>query len=168
MVPHVFRAMLWALDPRDNPGSLIYGILTVGAVISAESGTTQHQPREIITAAVAVVIYFLIHAYSTLLGNRLHGSGVLSRTELVRAIADESPILRGASLPVLTMVVFWLLGFSADTMEWAGIVCAIVLLVLFEFLAGLRSHLGRGWIWLQAGMGAAFGLLLAMLKVLAG
>jgi hypothetical protein len=160
--------MLWTLDPRDNPGSLIYGLLTVGAVISAESGTTQHQGREIITAAVAVFIYFLIHTYSTLLGNRLHGGGVLGRRELLRAIADESAILRGAALPVVTMIVFKLLGASADTMEWAGIICAIVLLVLFEILAGLRSHLEHRWVLLQAGIGAGFGLLLAMLKVLAG
>jgi hypothetical protein len=164
----VFRAILWVLDPRDNPGSLIYGLLTVGAVISAESGTTLHQGREILAAAAAVFIYFMIHGYSTLLGNRLGGAGVLGRRELRQALRDELAILRGASLPVLAMVVAMLLGANANTMEWAGILAAVLLLVLFEALAGLRSHLDRHWVWLQAALGAFFGLLLAMLKVLAG
>jgi hypothetical protein len=164
----VFRSVLWALDPDENPGSLIYGLLTVGAVISAESGTTLHQGREILTAAAAVILYFLIHAYSTLLGNRLNGAGVLGSRELGRALRDESAILRGASVPVLAMVLALLLGANANTMEWVGILTAVFLLVLFEILAGLRSHLDRRWAWLQAAIGAGFGLLLAMLKVLAG
>lgn len=163
----VLRAMVWSMDPRDNPGALIYGLLTVGAVISADSGTVQHDRREIITAAVTVFIYFLIHAYSTLLGNRLSGSGVLSGTELWSAIQAEFAIVRGASLPVLAMIVAVLLGANANTMEWVGIICAIVLLILFEVLAGLRSHLGQRWVVLQAGFGAGFGLLLIVLKAVA-
>ena len=115
-----------------------------------------------------MILYFLIHAYSTLLGNRLNGAGVLGSRELGRALRDESAILRGASVPVLAMVLALLLGANANTMEWVGILTAVFLLVLFEILAGLRSHLDRRWAWLQAAIGAGFGLLLAMLKVLAG
>jgi hypothetical protein len=167
VIPAPFRFVLWALDPGVNPGSVIYGLMTVGAVIAVEAGNARGPLRDVLAVASTALIYFLIHAYSTLLGHRLRTGAVLSRPALVLALGEESAILRGALLPAVAMVAAWLAGADEAAMSWAGMVTAIVVLVLFELLAGLRSHLGRGGIALQALIGVAFGFVLVALKALA-
>jgi len=151
------RAFLYVLDPSNNPSSVVYGLVTVGAVIAAESARATDAAREIAATVVVIALYWCAHSYSVLLGRRLDQGVHISWSEAGRALTKEWAIMRGASIPVIGMLIAWALGHPIDVVEWTGLITVVVLLVLFEVAAGLRSKLGTGGIILQACLGIAIG-----------
>lgn len=166
LVSPVIRGILWVLDPADNPASVVYGFITVGAVIAAESGAGIPLQRSILATLVVLILYWCAHAYSSLLGARLQDGKAISLRSLSHALRKEWALMRGASLPIVAMILVWIFHGSAPAAEWAGILTVVALLILLEVAAGLRSKLSGWGIFLQGCVGIAFGAGLVAIRAL--
>lgn len=152
---------------RQNPAGVVYGTILVGALIAAESGVNDGYLDLVGSTALALGIYWLAHSYSTVLGRRLSHEEHLTAGALGRALGHDWSIVRGASVPLLALLVAWAAGASEtagiDAAVWAAIAC----LVVFELLAGLRARSTPRELVLEATVGATMGLAILTLKFVA-
>lgn len=121
----------------------------------------------IASTALALGIFWLAHSYSMTLGRRLSRQERLTVGALARALGREWSIVRGASLPLLALLIAWAAGASETTGVNAAVWVAIVSLIVFELLAGLRAGSTPRERVLEGGVGAAMGLAILALKSLA-
>jgi hypothetical protein len=142
-----------------NPGGAVYGTITVGALLAAESSQHETYLETIVAVIVAMILYWLAHAYAGFVGGRLKDSEPLTLEGLGRAMVHEVGLLAGAAMPLLALVVFDLAGASLGTAVSAGTWTAAVMVVVIELVAGIRAELtGRELIG-QTVLGALLGCL---------
>jgi hypothetical protein len=152
---------------EENPAGVVYGTILVGALLAAESGVHDGYSDLIGSTTLVLGVYWLAHSYSTILGRRLSRQEHLTAGALVRALGHEWSIVRGASIPVLTLLVAWAVGASETTGVDAAVWAAVASLVVFELLAGLRAGSTPREFALEGLVGAAMGLAIFALKSLA-
>jgi hypothetical protein len=119
------------------------------------------------STALALGIFWLAHSYSTILGRRLSHQEHLTVGALARALGHEWSIVRGASIPLFTLLIAWAVGASETTGVDAAVWAAIASLIAFELLAGLRAGSTPREFALEGGVGVAMGLAILALKSLA-
>src|ERR1700730_2799608 len=132
------RAIDWIL-PEENPAGVIFGTITVGAVLAAESGLHETYPEAIGSALLTIGIYWLAHTYSDLLGRRLGTHEHLTASSLARALAHDWAIVRGAALPLLALAIAWIVGANQETAVTAAVWASVGSLIALEVLAGIRA-----------------------------
>ena len=72
--------------PAGNAAGVVYGVITVGALMAAESGRHESYVDSIASALIATLLYWLAHAYADLLGRRLAtGERLTARDARARA-----------------------------------------------------------------------------------
>ncbi len=155
----------WLL-PERNPARLIYGVLAIGAVLAAESGSHENYVDTTSSAVIAILLYLLAHAYADVLGHRLTAHRRLSITVLGRALRDEAAILTGAMLPLLALLLCWVLGVALATGVEAALWTTVGSLLAFELIAGLRAKSTPRELVFEAGVGITMGLAIIALKVI--
>jgi hypothetical protein len=159
------RAVDWLL-PERNPARLVYGVLAIGAVLAAESGSHENYLDTAASAVIAILLYWLAHAYADVLGHRLQAHARLSIAILGRAFRDEAAILIGAVLPLLALLFCWALGVALASGVEAALWTTVGSLIAFELLAGIRAKATPRELAFEAGIGATMGLAIIALKVL--
>ena len=152
---------------EQNPAGVVYGTILIGALIAAESGTHDGYPDLVGSSTLALGIYWLAHSYSTILGRRLSHEEQLTAGALARALGHDWSIVRGASLPLLVLLLAWAAGASEAAGINAAVWTAIASLVVFELLAGLRAGSTPREFALEGGVGVVMGLAIFALKSLA-
>ncbi len=152
---------------EQNPAGVVYGTILIGALIAAESGVHDGYPDLIGSSTLALGIYWLAHSYSTALGRRLVHEEHLTVGALARALGHDWSIVRGASIPLLTLLVAWAVGASETTGVDAAVWAAVVSLIVFELLAGLRAGSTPREFALEGSVGVVMGLAIFALKSLA-
>jgi hypothetical protein len=150
----------------DNPAGVVYGTILIGALIAAESGVHDGYPDIIGSTALALGIYWLAHSYATVLGRRLSDQERLTTGALGRALAHDWSIVRGACIPLLALLIAWAAGATETTGINVAVWAAIVSLIVFELLAGLRAGSSPRELALEGGVGVAMGLAILTLKLL--
>src|SRR6185437_14817911 len=106
------------LAPAGNAGGLVYGLITIGALMAAESGRHESYVELFPSALVATLLYWLAHSYAELLGLRL---------------------ATGGSITLAALVIAWLAGAPQESGVTAALRTAVVTIVVFELLAGIRA-----------------------------
>lgn len=154
------------LIPRRNPAGTVYGILVVGSILAAEASRTIEFLPLIAAVLVAMALYWLAHAYAQVLGRRLESTERWSPRRLIAALGHELAIMRGASLPLVVLVLAALLGASVSTAVNAALVSCAVSMAGLEVLAGVGEGLSVVEIVLEAGVGLTMGVGLFALKIL--
>jgi hypothetical protein len=152
---------------EQNPAGVVYGTILVGAVIAAESGVHDGYPDKVGSTVLTLGIYWLAHSYSTVLGRRLSKQEHLTAGALARALGHDWSIIRGACIPLLTLLVAWAAGASETTAVDAAVWAAIASLVLFELLAVRRTGTTPRELALEGGFGVVMALAIFALKSLA-
>ncbi len=158
MVGKRLRSVGEWLVPADNPAGVVYGLITVGALMAAESGRHESFLDAFASAAFATLLYWLAHAYADLLGSRLESGERLTAGALGRALAHDWAIVRGAAIPLLALVIAWLAGASREAGVTAALRTAVVTIVVFELIAGIRAKSTAGELVLKAAVGVTMGL----------
>ena len=138
----------------------------LGALLAAESGFHESYLDTIASAAIAVTVYWLAHAYADVLGRRLAVHQRLTLAALGRALAEEAAILRGAALPLAVLAFGWALGASQETAVTAALWSTVAALVAFELIAGVRSHATPRELALDVAVGSTMGVAIIALKVI--
>ncbi|MGH2833572.1 MAG: hypothetical protein ACRDK2_12435, partial [Solirubrobacteraceae bacterium] len=85
---------------------------------------------------------------------------------LMRAFIHDWPILRGACVPLIGLLICWVagvpLGSALTVAVWSCVACLIAL----EIVAGIRARAKPSQLALEASMGGAMGLAIVVLRVL--
>jgi len=152
--------------PEGNPTGVVYGIILVGALMAAESGHHESYLDMIASAVVATVAYWLLHAYSSVLGTRLATGGSLNVRALWMSLVSEWAIVKGAAIPMIALLLAWATGAAQETAVTAALWSAVAGIVAFELAAGIRSHASAGELALQVGVGATMGIAILALRSL--
>jgi hypothetical protein len=142
----------------------VFGVITVGALMAAESGRHESYLDMVASAVIAMLLYWLAHAYAELLGHRLTTGEPLSVKSLGTALARDWAIVRGAAIPLLAVLIAWVLGASREAGVTAALRTAVVTVVIFELLAGVRAKSAPGELLLRASVGVTMGVAILALK----
>ncbi len=151
--------------PRYNLGSAVYGLITISALIAAESAAQETFGETVAGVALAMVLYWVAHAYSELVAWRVRRGEQLTAGSMGRMLRWELPILAGASPPLIAVLIAWAagaaLGTAIDIALWTGVATIIAV----EVAAGIQARLSGRKLLIQAVVGAAFGLLILALRL---
>jgi hypothetical protein len=144
-----------------NPGGLVYGTITVGALLAAESAQRETYGETVAAVLIALVLYWFAHSYAEFTGRRLQGDDRLELGALARTIGHEISIVLGAAVPLLVLLIWWLVGARLGSAVNAAIWSAAGMTMVIEVAAALRARRSGRDLVVQA----AFGLLLALLVI---
>jgi hypothetical protein len=153
------------LLPVENPSGAIYGLIVVGALLAAESGRHESYLDTLLSAAIAVTLYWVAHAYAGALGLRLTDHRRLTPGVLLRALRHDLALIRGAGIPLVALVVAAIAGATQETAVTAAVWSAVASLALLELFAGLRSGASRSELALETSVGLAMGIAILALKI---
>jgi hypothetical protein len=149
-----------------NTGGVLYGTITVGALLAAESAREQNYPDTAGAVAIAMVLYWLVHGYTVYTERQVELSQPLTVGGLVRTLVRELMIIAGGLLPLVVLLICWAAGASLTTAVNAGVYTSAGIIVLVEVEAAFRAELSGRKLVAQISFGAFFGLLLVILNVL--
>jgi len=141
----------------------IYGAIITAAILDTAGG---RMPTDALVIAVVVtlVVYWLAEEYAELLGEQVEGGRLPTWVRVREALAETWPMVSSSFAPLLALVVARAAGASALTAANAGLVVAIVLLVIHGWLAGRASQLRGRQLLLTTAIAAAVGLVMIALK----
>ena len=159
------RAVEW-LVPAENPAGAVYGMIVIGALLAAESGRYESHADAVGSALIALGLYWLAHAYASVLGRRLATHERLTPSALGRALMHDRAIVRGAAIPLLALLLAWASGAGRETAVNVALWSTVTGLVAFELLAGIGSRTTPRELVLEVGVGIAMGVGIVALKVL--
>jgi len=168
-VPRAGRAIVRALDrllPGENPVGAVYGTITTGALLAAESSLRDTYPETVGAVAVALLVYWLAHSYAELLGHRIAARERLTVAALARALWRDWAIVRGAGAPLVALLVAWAAGASQETGVTVALWTCVASLFAFELIAGLRARARAAELALELCIGAAMGFGVILLRVI--
>jgi hypothetical protein len=154
------------IEPDENPAGAVYGTITCGALLAAETGRQESVLRTAAAVAVALVLYGIAHGYAQAVGERLDEAVPMTVARLRRVALHEVSLLRGAAIPLLALVIAGLVGAGDDTSVTAGLVAAAATLVALELIAGLRARLRRWELVAHLVVGAVLGVGILAVRVL--
>jgi hypothetical protein len=150
----------------ENAGGAIYGTVMIGVLFAAESSGSLGYPDTVAAALIVLALYWLTHLYTYTLGTRLRTGEPLSARVFWRSCIHELPIIEGALLPLLVLLVAWAAGASITTGVNIAVWTTAVSIIGLEVAAGWRSGLGLSRLLLQVCVGAAIGITIVGLKLL--
>lgn len=149
-----------------NPAGVIFGTITVGAVLAGENAKGETVATSVEAAMLVVGLFWVVHAWSDDTGDRLEQRRQLRWRPVAAALEHQASILRAVLLPVLALVIAGLAGASDATALWVGTVTCAVSLVVIELVAALRNRLSARQVLVETAAGAAFGCALLALHFL--
>jgi hypothetical protein len=149
-----------------NAGGAVYGTLLVGIMFAAEEARHAGYPATIEAATVVLVVYWLTSFYAHTLGVRLQRREPLDWRLICRGCLYELPILEGAVVPLLVLIVAWTAGLPIGDGVAVAVWAAVATVVVLEVLAGWRSRRRPLDFVMQAVAGVAMGLALIAVKLL--
>ena len=144
----------------------VYGTIAVAALLAAESARRETYPETIGAVVITLLLYWLAHSYSELLGNRLETPSRLNREAVVQVVAGYISVIKGALLPLIAMLIAWAAGASQETAVTAALWTTVVSLFLLELAAGIRCHARPLVLLFDACVGAAMGVTIFALKAI--
>jgi hypothetical protein len=148
-----------------NPGAAVLGTITVGALLAAESAKRETYADTVGAVAIALLVYWLAHAYSEFTTQRLERREPLTLDRVTRTLIHGLKAIAGAGIPLAALLVCWIAGARLTSAVAAAIWTSAATIVIVEVVAGMRAELAPGALIAQAAVGALFGLLVITLKL---
>lgn len=148
-----------------NYAGAIYGTILSMAVIAGISVDAEIRPGIIaIWAAVTALVFWAAHVYSHYVtSDRVYTAG--SMRYLRDAMRYDWPMVQGALVPALVLLLAPLAGFSDNDATYVAIVVGVLMLFAAGLLVGRRQRLGVGRALLTGSINAAIGFAIVALKV---
>jgi hypothetical protein len=137
----------------------IYGTITAGALLAAEFSRRESYAKTIFALVLALVLYWLAHAYAANADRRIREQQQLTLKGFTADLLRELPILGGASIPLLAIVIFGLGGASLGTAITAALWTAAAVIAAIELTAAIRSGVRGRALVIHAVIGIVLGLL---------
>jgi hypothetical protein len=157
------RVIEW-VSPDENPAGVVYGTVIIGAVLATESPGRETLLETFVAIELALALYWLAHAYAHTLGERLDSQTPLTAAGFLRSLLHDLAIVRGASIPVLALLISSAFGASLATAVLLALWTSALAVVAFELVAGIRAGLRGRELIVQVGVGAVMGLAIIALR----
>ena len=157
----LFKAVV---GPTENASSVVYGIITVGAVLAAEGSRNESFQRSVGAAILILLLYWVVHAWSVDSGDRLARRRPFRWPDFLAELRAEFSIMRGAVLPIAAVVIAGLAGATDQRAVFIGTLVSAAMLVVFEFSVAMLGRLGAKQVLVQTAAGALFGCALIVLR----
>jgi hypothetical protein len=148
-----------------SPAGLVYGTIAIGALLTAESAQSETYAKSVVAVVVTLLLYWLAYSYAEFTGQRLEKGEPFEFGELATAAVKELSVLIGASIPLFVLLIFWAAGARLATAVSAAIWSSAAMIVIIEFVVGLRASLTGRQLVMQTGFGAFLGLLVLTLRI---
>jgi len=148
-----------------SAGAAVYGTITVGTLLAAESGSETYG-ETIAAVSVAIVLVWLAGAYAEFTESRLLSRRGFTLHGFGEALAREVPIIIAAAIPLLALVICWAAGVELLTAVTAAIWTSAAMVVVVEVVVGVRAKLTLRQLAVHTALGAVFGLLIIALKLI--
>src|SRR5215831_2161359 len=134
-----------------------------GAILDAAGG---NMPTDALVIAVVItlVVYWLAEEYAELLGEQVEGGRLPTWARIQEALAETWPMVSASFVPLLALVIVRLAGASELTAANAGLVVALLLLVIHGWSAARASHLRGRQLLLTTAIAVGLGLVMIALK----
>jgi hypothetical protein len=149
-----------------NPAGVIFGTITIGAVLAGENAKGESVATSVEVAVLVVGLFWFVHAWSDDTGERLIQHRRLQWRPLAQTLEHQASILRSVLLPVVILSIAGLAGASDATALWIGTITCAVLLVVIELISALRNRLPLTQVLVETAAGATFGCALLVLHFL--
>jgi hypothetical protein len=156
--------LAWLLSGEDAE-LVIYGVILVGALLAAESGFHETYLDTVLSVVIVTATYWLAHSYAVLLAGRLRVHLRLTPRALWRGLAREAGVVRGATIPVLVLLIAWASGARLEDAVSAAVWSSVATLLCLELIAALRAPATLRERAFELGVGATIGLGIVLLKV---
>jgi hypothetical protein len=143
----------------------IYGLMTVGALLAAEAADSETYAETVGAVVITMLVYWLAHSYAEFASHRVKEREPARFAVLGRIMGQQVPILFGAAVPLVALLIDWVAGASLSTAVITALVTSAVMVMLIEVLAGLRAEQSGRELILQALFGALLGLLIIGLRL---
>ena len=148
-----------------NPVGLIYGTITVGALLAAESANNETYLETVGAVVIALAIYWLARSYAEFTAERLKRAEPLTTAALGRTLLHELSILVGAIVPLLVLLVWWVAGASLGAAVSAAVWTSAAVTALIEVVAALQTGLRGRQLVAQTALGILLGLMVIAMKL---
>jgi hypothetical protein len=152
-----------ARTPGPRPAAGIYGTIITAAVLAAAGDQVPTLPLAV-SVLVTLLVYWVAEEYAELLGEQLAGGRVPAWRDIRAALAATWPMVSASYIPLLSLVLARLLGASPPDAANAGLVTAIVLLMIYGWSSGRAAHLRGMQLLVITSIAATLGLLMIILK----
>lgn len=148
-----------------NYGSAVYGLITVSGLLAAESAARETYLETVLGVVLALLLFWLAHAYSEFVARRAEEGERLTRAGIRWILRWELPILVGAIPPLLAVLIAWAAGAGLGTAITIALWISAATILVAEVIAGRQAKLSGRELVLQALVGAAFGVLILVIKL---
>jgi hypothetical protein len=159
------RAARW-LVAETNPAGAVFGIITVGALLAAESRVVETHLELVASVLLTIVVYWFAHSYSEVVGLRVVTRGRADWAKMRWVFGHELPIVKGAVPALLAVCIAWAAGATQETAATIGMWTAVASLITFEIAAGLRVEAEGPELLLDGLVGIAMGLAIFALRAI--
>jgi hypothetical protein len=143
----------------------IYGTMTVGALLAAESAENETYFETVVAVLITLVIYWFAHSYAEFASERLKEREPLRLAPLGRIMVRQVPILFGAAIPLVAVLVLWAADASLSTAVTAAVWTSAATVAAIEILAGVRADRTGRELAFQSLFGCLLGLLIILLRL---
>ena len=141
----------------------IYGAIITAAILDT-AGSNMSTDALVIAVVITLVVYWLAEEYADLLGEQVEGGRLPTWARVQEALAETWPMVSASFVPLLALVIVRLAGASELTAANAGLVVALVLLVIHGWSAARASHLRGRQLLLTTSIAVGLGLAMIALK----
>lgn len=148
-----------------NIRAAIYGVITVSLLLAAERLKRETYAETVAALGLAMLINWLAHSYAEYASRRLEEGSHLTPMGLARSMLHELPILGGAALPLLAVLLSWAAHGDLNTAIDAALWTTVATIIGIELVAGVQAKLGARELLLQVLVGTALGLLVLAVKL---
>ena len=145
-------------------GAAVYGSVLVTALVGAAFESNAGERTMTLTVLATIVVFWLAHVWSEVMGDRLTGRTPGWRR--VRAVAvSEWPVVEAGLVPDALLALAWIGVYSRDAGAKAAMTAALLQLAGWGFLAGWRTQRRLLSAVVTGAVDCAFGLTLVGLEI---
>jgi hypothetical protein len=149
-----------------KPAGLIYGTISVAALLAAESARQETYARTVGAVAITITLYWLAHSYAEYTGERLEHHEHFTYKGFLLAATQELTVLLGAAVPFGVLIACWIFGASLIGAVAAAVWTSAGIVIATEVFIGIRAELTGRELLRQSIVGALLGVLVIALRIL--
>lgn len=151
-------------DHADFYAAAIYGSILAASLIAVFRQEHDSPKTIALTLLGTMTVFWLAHAWSAILGERIHVGHGIGRRRAIAIARSEWPLVESAFAPTIVLLLGWFGILGSKTAENLALAACIVQLFAWGFAVGQKAYhalgaavlagladglLGLGLVWLE-------------------
>jgi hypothetical protein len=143
----------------------VYGSILVAALVGAMFEERASPQTMTLSLAGSVVIFWVAHAWSEVLGERVAEGRLFDRARIKAITIEEWPLVEAGMLPTVLLALAWAGAFSRHSASVLALGVAILQLAAWGVLAGRRTQPTWGGALLVGAFDGVLGVAIVALEI---